>query len=350
MTTLAPSTMSVRERFQAIMNFQSFDRLPILEWAIWWNQTLDRWRKEGLPAGVMDHTALCAHFGLDLYLQDWIAPRMAGCPQPPSHGAALIQSHDDYERLKPKLYPRDAMDAARWQAWAALQQQGCAVLWFTLEGFFWFPRWLLGIEEHFYAMYDQPELIHRINGDLADWHIRVIEQIGSVCRPDFMTFAEDMSYNQGPMLSEELYNVFLRPYYQRVIPCLQERGVLALMDSDGDVTTAMPWFERSGLQGVLPLERNAGVDICVLRQAHPGMRWVGHFDKLTMSQGEAAMRREFERVLPTAKLGGFLISCDHQTPPEVSYADYQCYLSLFREYAMLAGQGRSAEVRLRRDR
>ncbi|NJL30488.1 MAG: hypothetical protein HC898_02020 [Phycisphaerales bacterium] len=350
MTTLAPSTMSVRERFQAVMNFQPFDRLPILEWAIWWNMTLDRWRKEGLPARITNHAAMSEHFGLDLYLQDWISPRWADCPQPPGHGAALINSHEEYERLKPKLYPPDPIQAARWQEWAVLQKQGRAVLWFTLEGFFWFPRWLLGVEGHFYAMYDQPELIHRINSDLADWHIRMIEKVGVFCRPDFMTFAEDMSYNQGPMLSEELFNTFLQPYYKRVIPRLQERGVLALIDSDGDITKAMPWFERAGLQGVLPLERHAGVDVSILRQDHPAMRFIGHFDKLTMSRGEAAMRQEFERLLPTARQGGLLISCDHQTPPEVSYNDYLCYLALFREYALLAGQATSVGDKLRRER
>ena len=67
------------------------------------------------------------------------------------------------------------------------------------------------------------------------------------------------------------------------------------------------------------------------------MRFIGHFDKMTMNKGESAMRAEFERLLPTAAQGGFLISCDHQTPPGVSYNDYQVYLKLFREYAQKAG-------------
>lgn len=46
--------------------------------------------------------------------------------------------------------------------------------------------------------------------------------------------------------------------------------------------------------------------------------------------------RPFDRLLPLARQGGFLVSCDHQTPPGVSYRDYQCYLRLFREYAVKA--------------
>jgi uroporphyrinogen-III decarboxylase len=110
------------------------------------------------------------------------------------------------------------------------------------------------------------------------------------------------------------------------------------VDSDGNVAVPAHWFEAAGVQGILPLERQAGVDIVSLRRDHPRMRFIGHFDKLTMSRGEAAMRREFERLVPTAAQGGFLISCDHQTPPGVSYQDYRLYVSLFREYAQEAGR------------
>ena len=153
-----------------------------------------------------------------------------------------------------------------------------------------------------------------------------------------MTFAEDMSYNHGPMLSEAMFDEFMKPYYDRVVPRLKQRGILAIIDSDGDITAPAAWFERAGLDGILPLERQAGVDVSGIRRRHPRMRFIGCFDKMTMNRGEAAMRAEFERLLPTASRGGLIISCDHQTPPGVSYQDYQLYLSLFREYAGQAGK------------
>ena len=333
-------SMTARERFQAVMSFQPFDRLPIVEWAMWWDKTIARWHTEGLPATVTDRYDICRHFGLELYWQDWIGALLPTCPAPASHGAPLIRTMSDYEAIRPHLYPRVEADAERWKwwmEWTRRQQEGEAVLWFTLEGFFWFPRVLLGIEPHLYAFYDEPELIHRINSDLAEWHLRVIEKIGSVCTPDFMTFAEDMSYNNGPMISEEQFDEFLKPYYARVTPALKRLGVISIVDSDGDITKPARWFEEAGIEGILPLERQAGVDIATVRAAHPRMRFIGHFDKMTMNKGEAVMRAEFERLAPVAAQGGFIIGCDHQTPPSVSYEDYQLYLSLFREYASQAG-------------
>jgi hypothetical protein len=330
--------MDTRERFRAIMDFRPFDRLPILEWAGWWTQTIDRWHQEGLSPELTDRYDVCRHLGLDVYKQDWFAVTAPSCPRPAAHGAGIITSAEDYDRVRPHLYPAHAVDHERWQRWAEAQRRGEVALWFTVDGFFWFPRRLLGIERHLYAFYDQPELMHRINSDLAAWILAVVDDLCSICTPDFMTFGEDMSYNHGSMLSKDLFDAFLRPYYDRVIPVLREREILTVIDSDGDISVPAYWFESAGLQGILPLERQAGVDIARLRADHPKMRFIGHFDKMTMDKGEARMRAEFERLLPTAAKGGFLISCDHQTPPGVSYREYQRYLGLFREYAEEAGR------------
>lgn len=334
---IAASPMTARQRFRAVMNFQPFDRLPMIEWASWWDQTLARWRGEGLPAGL-DRYELYRYFGLDLYLQDWISPRRPTCPAPAGHGQPLILDEAGYERLRPHLFPRPAIDAARWRERFALQASGEAVLWFTLEGFFWFPRTLLGIENHLYAFHDAPALMHRINQDLVDWQLGVLDEIFALGTPDFMTFAEDLSYNHGPMISEPQYREFIHPYYCQVVPRLRERGVWAIVDSDGDVARAAPWFAASGLDGVLPLERQAGVDLARLRQAHPRLRFIGHFDKMVMANGETALRAEFSRLLALAARGGFIPSVDHQTPPGVSLGEYQLYLRLLREYAATAGQ------------
>jgi hypothetical protein len=319
------------------MNFKPFDRLPILEWAGWWNKTIERWHGEGLPAALTDRYAICEHFGLDVYRQDWFGVTAPTCPQPRAHGSGIIETDADYDRILPHLYPSRPVDEARWRKWAQEQQEGRVALWFSVDGFFWFARKLLGIERHLYAFYDQPELMHRINSDLADWILLVIEQVCAICAPDFMTFGEDMSYNNGPMLSKELFDTFMRPYYDRVIPSLRKHAVMPIVDSDGDIAVPAHWFAEAGIDGILPLERQAGVDIAALRNEHPRMRFIGHFDKMTMNKGETAMRAEFERLWPTAAKGGFLISCDHQTPPGVSYQDYQIYLRLFREYAEKAG-------------
>ena len=47
-----------------------------------------------------------------------------------------------------------------------------------------------------YAFYDYPELYHRICEDLLQWQIKQIDAFAGFMKADFMTIAEDMSYNK----------------------------------------------------------------------------------------------------------------------------------------------------------
>jgi hypothetical protein len=323
------------ERFKNVMAFKPVDRLPTIEWAHYWDKTVDRWYQDGLPRSITDVVEIRRHFGLDCYRQFWIVPRGAGIPAPQSHGAALINNRDDYIKIKPYLFPKPAFDGQALERWAYEQKKGETVLWFTFEGFFWFPRTLFGIEHHMFAFYDHPELMHDMNRDVLEYNLNTLDEICKICTPDFMTFAEDMSYNNGPMLSKSCFDEFITPYYQKIVPRIKERGILPFVDSDGDVTTLIPWLESVGIEGILPLERMAGVDVARIRKDHPKFGLIGAFDKTIMHLGEAAMRKEFERLLPTMRQGGFIPSVDHQTPPDVSMENYQCYVRLLKEYSQL---------------
>ena len=144
-----------------------------------------------------------------------------------------------------------------------------------------------------------------------------------------------MSYNNGPMISKRMFEEFLAPCYRRLVPRLKERGIQTIVDTDGDVTLLVPWLQEVGVDGVLPLERQAKVDGMRLRERFPRLCMVGHYDKMVMPRGEAAMRAEFERLRPLMRSGGFIPSVDHQTPPGVSLEQYRIYLRLLEEYTRI---------------
>ncbi|MHB9024349.1 MAG: uroporphyrinogen decarboxylase family protein [Armatimonadota bacterium] len=326
---------TVRSRFHKVMSGQMpEDRLPLLEWAGWWHLTMQRWQAEGLPADL-DCYGIKRFFGLDVNYQIWFA-QFAPDYQLPAveHGQGWVATMDDYEALRPFMYPDPVpIDRAVWEGYAREQARGEVLIWTTFSGFFWWPRTLFGIEPHLYAFYDQPELMHRMNQDQVAYILRCLETFCEICTPDFITFGEDLSYNHGPMLSKESFDEFIAPYYRQVIPAFQERGITTIIDSDGGIEPLVPWFAECGLEGILPLERMAGVDVNRLRANHPDWKMIGGYDKTVMHLGEEALRAEFERLFPAMRSGYFIPSVDHQTPPAVSIDDYRLYVRLLREYA-----------------
>ncbi|HET6384270.1 MAG TPA: uroporphyrinogen decarboxylase family protein [Armatimonadota bacterium] len=333
---MPPETTQSRFR-KVLAGEKPADRLPVVEWAMWWHLTLNRWRTEGLPPEA-DGPGVKRFFDLDLDYQLWFPQMAPGARR--QGGDHWITDDDSYDRLRPYLYPDPPpVDWDLWRRRAAVHVEGGCVFWITLEGFFWWPRVLFGIEPHLLAFYDRPDLMRRINQDQVEYQIRCLRALDGIATPDFMTFAEDMSYNHGTMISREQFDAFMAPYYRQIIPELNARGITPLVDSDGDIEPLVPWLESVDVRGILPLERMAGVDVNRLRQRHPDWIMIGGFDKTVMHRGEAALRAEFERLMPVMKSGRFIPSVDHQTPPAVSIEDYRLYLDLLREYAARAVDG-----------
>ncbi|HNX14592.1 MAG TPA: uroporphyrinogen decarboxylase family protein [Oscillospiraceae bacterium] len=335
--------MTPRERLQCIFNGKKpDDRLPVIEWAGWWDKTVQNWESQGLPKDL-GRVGIYDYFNMDRNYQFWLQHSTPDLPKPISHGAPVIHNIQQYREARKNgwILP-DAVEPIkeRLKEAAKLQQQG-EITWFTMDGFFWWPRVLLGIEPHLYSFYDEPEMYHEICEDLVNWQLRMLEKLTAIIEPDFMTFAEDMSYNNGPMLSEDIFDEFMKPYYQRIIPELKKHRIKAVVDSDGDISKMVPWLIGAGMEGILPLERQAGVDIVELSKKFPDFIWVGGFDKMCMFNGrqdpnfdaEKSMRAEFERLLPALRHGRYVASVDHQTPPSVKMSDYVTYVRLAKEYA-----------------
>lgn len=299
---------------------------------MWWDLTLARWHGEGLPEDMDDVFEIHDYFGLDPYKQFWFSTNQPTIEAVQHHVDGGVSDMDDYRRFLPHLFPDHSAAVEAMKPWEKRQAEGEAVVWITLEGFFWFPRTLMGFVKLMYAFIEDAELIHTMNRNLLDFNMRLLDQIEKTCTPTFITIAEDMSFNNGPMIGENLFDEFLVPYYEPLLARVKEMNALTIVDTDGDITVMVPWLERVGIEGVLPLERQAGVDGMRLREQFPNFALVGHYNKMIMPDGEAAMRQEFERLVPLMKTGGFIPSVDHQTPPSVSLEQYRIYLRLLDEY------------------
>lgn len=327
------------ERFARLLaGDTAIDRTPVIEWASWWDLTYKNWFQQGLPQ--MSPEELNVYWGHDPLKQFWLPVIEEGCPQPDHFGGPIIEDEEDYKRVHKYLFTDRLLEQIDKNVgdYARAHADEDIAYWFSLDGFFWFPRRLFGIEGHLLAFYDYPELMLEINRDLCEFHKKCLKVLFSRIKPLFMTFGEDMSYNLGPMLSKECYDEFMLPFYKELVPLIKAGGTKVLIDTDGQVEPLIPWFLEGGIEGILPLERMAGVDVNRIREKYPELIMIGGYDKTVMHKGEAAIRAEFERILPAIRSGRYIPSVDHQTPPAVSAEDYKLYMSILREYSQKIGK------------
>ena len=193
-------------------------------------------------------------------------------------------------------------------------------------------RALIGSEKLCLAFYDMPDVIH----DCMKAWLKVIDAVIARHQEqvtiDELFFDEDICYNQGLLISPDMIREFLLPYYQQLISNVRLRQIdnvrqLYLhFDSDGYVMDLIPIYMDMGMNVMSPFEAAADSDIVEMGRKFPNIVMTGGIDKRVIAADKEKIDRYLERVLPPMRSrGGYIPTCDHAVPEDVSYENYLYY-------------------------
>jgi uroporphyrinogen decarboxylase len=127
---------------------------------------------------------------------------------------------------------------------------------------------------------------------------------------------------------------FLMPAYQRWVSEINAAGCpIVDMDSDGNIEVLIPLWIESGINVCDPIEVAAGNDIVAYRERFgKRMAYRGGIDKRAIAAGGQVLRDEVLRVVPPLlKEGGFIPSCDHGVPSDISWPNFVDYTRLLAQ-------------------
>jgi hypothetical protein len=365
--------MSPRERFHATFEYGNPDRVfRLADWCF--NDTLQRWRREGLPPG--EHFS--SHFGFDRVATVPLNPGYtedldAVWPRP---GTRVVERGEDWHVVENDLggkyriwtdreigmsqwieFPvRDRQSWERFKTWLDPDQPGrypeywddlvrCTKgreypLGITAGSYYgWLRNWV-GMENLALWYYDRPDLVREIVEYVAEfvvrWTSRALSDIPDL---DFASIWEDMCMKTGPLISPELYREFHLGPMKRVIKVFREAGVrLITLDSDGRVDELIPIWMEAGVDVIFPIERAAGCDQLRYRAQHgKGLRMYGGIDKRVLRDGtpRKAIEDEVSRTVDLIRDGGYIPIVDHVVPPDVPLENYRFYRRLVDEACLL---------------
>jgi hypothetical protein len=200
-------------------------------------------------------------------------------------------------------------------------------------GGYMYLRSLLGPEDLLYAFIDQPSLIHdcmKTWFELADAVTAMHQKYVTV---DELYLAEDICYNHGLLISPDMIKEFQFPYYQQLIKNMKSRQIdkkrhlYFQLDTDGYSDSVIDLYrEHICLDMLSPFEVAAGCDVLRTGQEYPDLIISGGIDKRVLAQGANAIDRYLDKILPhMRKRGGYIPTCDHGVPTEVSWQNYLHY-------------------------
>lgn len=200
-------------------------------------------------------------------------------------------------------------------------------------GGYMYLRSLIGPERLFYTLIDMPELIH----DCMKTWLKLADHVTSIHQQhvtfDEIYFGEDICYNHGCLISPEMMKEFILPYYQQLIANVKSRQIdkqrhlYVQIDTDGLATPVISIYQEAiGMDVMSPFEVASGCDVVEIGKEYPDLVMTGGIDKRILAQSKEAIDKHLEYILPAMrKRGGYIPTCDHGVPEEVSLENYHHY-------------------------
>ncbi len=387
--TTAVATMTDRERKLAVLNYEDYDRLPLVHFGFW-RETLQKWSAEGHLApdlakawgdgnpadaeiskllGFDSNWSCCfnPHNGLKPGFENKVVKELPDGSVHYMNGEGVILLRRPEAGSIPSEIEHTLVDRSSWEehykwryAWSDDRLQGRQVLvnnqfvpW-TEGGLAFLQsgerdymmgihcgsligriRNIIGIVGLSYMQMDDEVLLDEIiqtNADLCYHSVKATLESGAGF--DFAHFWEDICFKNGPLVSPQVMYEKVGPHYKRITELLGEYGIdIVSLDCDGCIDALVPIWLENGVNTMFPIEVGTwNASIAPWReQFGKELRGVGGMNKVVFSRDRAAVDAEIERLRPQVELGGFIPCPDHRIAPDAEWDNVRYYCDRMRE-------------------
>jgi hypothetical protein len=381
--------MDNRTRTLAILNYEPYDRLPLVHFG-YWAETLQKWAAEGHLSAeqARDHrdgnavdVALnerlgfdfcwCNVFGWNTRLEPPLERRLLeqrpdgsqvilnedgvsviekpGLVSIPTEVDHLLKGRKEWEQLyKPRLqYSLDRLSRGtvtvngrilrydRGGREMLLAGNGTHPNGLYCGGLIGVMRDWLGLVQMSYLLADDEPLFDEIAETVCELSYQgtwAVLEAGA--RFDFAHFWEDICYRGGPLVNPRTFARKFGPKYRRITDLLKTHGVnFVSLDCDGRIDALVPIWLENGVNIMFPIEVGTwDASIRPWRERYGReLRGIGGLNKHIFGRDRAAIDAEIERMRPLVDLGGYIPCPDHRLPLEARWENVQYYCERMRK-------------------
>jgi len=368
-----------RERLLAVLNYKSYDRLPVVHFG-WWKELLEKWAAEGhlkpheitnVTDGNEQDQLIARKLGFDFNFCTLYQDLSGFSSLYPAFETKRLRDRDDgsYEYLnedgmivlgKPGVVSIPAeidhllKDSASWEEHylprlqysderfddnvlkkiKAESETRSEPLGLYCKSLYGQIRNWLGVEGISYLYADDEELYSEIIDTVGELVYKTTKRaLESEIKFDFAHFWEDICFKNGPLVVPSVFAEKVGPHYRRITDLLKSFGVdIISLDCDGVIDFLLPIWLKNGVNVMFPIEVGtwkASIEPWRTKYGKD-LRGVGGMNKHVLSYDKAAVDAEIERLKPLVALGGFLPCPDHRLPPDTKWELVQYYCDCVR--------------------
>jgi hypothetical protein len=366
--------MTHRENIMAILNYESYDRMPVVSFGYWSPETVDKWASEGhitteqaegykyngdnSPADNEIMKKLGFDFnwnsciGSDVLLRPrfeievlqvfpdgsriirdsigLICKEKPGTASIPSEIGTSLIDREAWETLYlPKL--RMSIDRVPLERLKAIPkpEDRQIPMGLHLGSLIGQMRNMLGVEHLSYLYADDEDLFAEVIDVMCGLCYDCAKAaLDTGVQFDYAHFWEDICYKNGPLVNPSVFDELIGPWYKRITDLCRHYGIgIVSVDCDGWIDSIIPTWLHNGVNTMFPIEVGTwNASIKPWREKYGReLRGVGGMNKTVFARNRKAIDDEVERLKGLVSLGGYIPCPDHRIAPDADFALVQYY-------------------------
>lgn len=206
-------------------------------------------------------------------------------------------------------------------------------------GPFTFAWELRGLQHLMVDFLRHPDVAHALMRHTTDYNLDVVDAAAEV-GADAVAIADDIADKHNPFFSPAHFGTFLDPYLRELVARAHGHGLKLIFHSDGNLWPVLDQLIATGIDGLHPLEPEAGMDLARLKQTY-GARvcLMGNIDcgallcHGTTAEVEAAVRQAIDAGAPH---GGYILADSNTIHPGVNPENYIAMMRETKRYGVYA--------------
>lgn len=187
-------------------------------------------------------------------------------------------------------------------------------------------------------MYTDPEVIHEMNEAYLKWALEVVDLAVSEGGVDIVQISDDWGGTNGLLISPDDFREFFVPYFRRMVEGIKAHGIPVIMHNDGQIWDVLDELADTGIAGLHPVERAAGMDLMRVKDYFKGkITPIGNVNnKVTMCSAnvEDVENEVLECIRNAGPGGGYIISSDHSIHDGVPVRNVYCLIDSTKKYGV----------------
>ncbi len=251
-----------------------------------------------------------------------------------------IQSESDLDAYTPP----DPLDPYRYGGLIALLEafKGKKLVGMHVHDAFSYPTYLRGMGNLLMDIIENPEMVHRLVR-LSVNHSKTLITKAYNLGAELFVFGDDYAGTNGPMMSPKHFREFFLPGMKEVVGHAKNLGAYCIKHTDGDISSILDMIIGTGIDGIHPLDPEAGMDIRAVKMKYGDRVCViGNIDTgklLTESTPEAVEEEVRRTIVDLAPGGGYIIASANSIHARVKPENYRTMLEAALKYGQYGHLG-----------